>query len=122
MDTFSREIIMKGYSLILAIVFIAVGCAHGNKSGKNGLSHEERFAYAFPNYIDKDESSTVAVVKHRIKKGETLGHISKKYYGTSKKWKTIWMFNFRKYPTPQSLRSGSIIKIPKEVQSAVGKN
>lgn len=47
-----------------------------------------------------------------VQPGDTLGAISKKVYGTSKRWKAILEANKDVVPKPEALRSGVELRIP----------
>jgi len=53
------------------------------------------------------------VVVHTVKKGETLGHIARQYYGKSSEWKRIMGANKDVLPTEKALRPGMKLKIPR---------
>jgi len=60
---------------------------------------------------------TAAPAKTRtyvVQPGDTLGAISKKVYGTSKRWKAILEANKDVVPKPEALRSGIELRIPAE--------
>lgn len=52
--------------------------------------------------------------KYTVQKGDTLQKISKKYYGTTKRWKKIYDNNKAVLKTPNSLRPGQVLDIPTE--------
>jgi nucleoid-associated protein YgaU len=52
--------------------------------------------------------------KYSVVKGDTLQKISKKYYGTTKRWKKIFNANRDVLKTPNSLRPGQALNIPVE--------
>lgn len=54
----------------------------------------------------------VVMKKYTVRKGDTLQKISKKFYGTTKRWREIYEANKRKLKTPHSIYPGQIINIP----------
>ncbi len=49
-----------------------------------------------------------------VQKNDTLQKISQHFYGTTKKWTRIFEANKEKLKTPDKIRPGQVIKIPKE--------
>lgn len=49
---------------------------------------------------------------HTVQPGETLGAISKRYYGTTGRWKAILEANADMLDKPEHLRAGMTLKIP----------
>lgn len=49
-----------------------------------------------------------------VQSGDTLGLISRKLYGTSKRWTTLYELNRDQLPTPGSLQVGQELRISKE--------
>jgi nucleoid-associated protein YgaU len=59
------------------------------------------------------ETESVGVLEtYKVGKNDTLQKISKKYYGTTKKWYKIYEFNKETLKTPDRLYPGQEIKIP----------
>ncbi len=52
-------------------------------------------------------------VMHTVEKGETLGHIARKYYGKSSEWRRILAANTSTLPSEKSLHPGMKLKIPR---------
>jgi len=52
--------------------------------------------------------------EYKIGKNETLQKISQKFYGTTKKWITIYNYNKDVLKGPDKVRVGQVIKIPLE--------
>lgn len=52
-------------------------------------------------------------VIHTVQKGETLGHISRKYYGKSSEWRRILKANRDQLPTEKALRPGMKLRVPR---------
>ena len=50
---------------------------------------------------------------YTVKKGDTLGDISSKVYGTSKRWKPIYEANKDILKDPNHLKPGQVLRIPK---------
>jgi nucleoid-associated protein YgaU len=53
-------------------------------------------------------------VNYKVQKNDTLQKISMKYFGTTKKWKKIFNANTDILKSPDKLRPGMTIRIPKE--------
>jgi len=49
---------------------------------------------------------------YTVKKGETLWSISRKFYGTGKKWRSIYEANKNVIANPSKVRAGITLKIP----------
>lgn len=49
---------------------------------------------------------------HTVQPGETLGAISKRYYGTTTRWKDILAANANQLDKPEKLRAGMTLTIP----------
>jgi len=62
--------------------------------------------------VEKVETS-VELSDYKVQKGETLQKISSKLYGTTKKWKKIYDLNKDTLKSPDKLRPGMVIKVPK---------
>lgn len=58
-------------------------------------------------------ASTGGVAVHTVKKGETLGHIARQYYGKSSEWRRILKANKDVLPTETALRPGMKLKVPR---------
>ena len=50
---------------------------------------------------------------YKVQKGETLQKISKKLYGTTKQWKKLYDLNKNVLKSPDKIRPGMTIKIPR---------
>jgi len=50
---------------------------------------------------------------YKVQKGETLQKISMKLFGTTKKWKKLYDLNKDILKSPDKLRPGMVIKVPK---------
>ncbi|HOX09279.1 MAG TPA: LysM peptidoglycan-binding domain-containing protein [Candidatus Omnitrophota bacterium] len=53
-------------------------------------------------------------VNYKVQKNDTLQKISMKYFGTTKKWKKIFDANTDTLRSPDKLKPGMTIRIPKE--------
>lgn len=49
---------------------------------------------------------------YKVRKGDTLQKISKKFYGTTKKWPMLYKENRKVIKIPDKLRIGDILRIP----------
>ena len=59
-------------------------------------------------------SKVLTIEKYTVKKGDTLQKISKKFYGTSKRWQEIYDANRKILKAPDSIFPGQVIEIPLE--------
>ena len=55
-----------------------------------------------------------AFEQYTVQKGDTLQKISKKFFGTTKKWPKIFAANKETLSSPNKLRPGQVINIPTE--------
>lgn len=60
------------------------------------------------------EVKAVAFEKYTVQKNDTLQKISKKFYGTTKKWKKIFDANQGVLKSPNKVYPGQVINIPTE--------
>lgn len=58
-------------------------------------------------------TSKEELVNYKVQKGETLQKISQKLYGTTKKWKKLYDINKDVLKSPDKIRPGMTIKVPK---------
>lgn len=58
-------------------------------------------------------ASPTGTVMHTVGKGETLGHIARKYYGKSSEWRRILAANKTTLPSEKALQPGMKLKIPR---------
>lgn len=66
-------------------------------------------------YEDEEEDEEqVKFITYKVKKGDTLQKISKKVYGTTKKWQKIYNFNKGTLKNPNKIYPGQKILIPQE--------
>ncbi|MCK4994344.1 MAG: LysM peptidoglycan-binding domain-containing protein [Candidatus Omnitrophica bacterium] len=56
----------------------------------------------------------VKSISYKVKKGDTLQKISKKVYGTSKRWQEIFEFNKGSLKNPNKIYPGQTILIPQD--------
>jgi nucleoid-associated protein YgaU len=79
---------------------------------------EEPAAEGNKGYITKSETPEIAesanTQKYTVQRGDTLQKISKKFYGTSKRWKKIYNANKGVLKTANSIRPGQVINVPTE--------
>ncbi len=69
-------------------------------------------------YITERTSNEIAapaaVERYTVQKGDTLQKISKKFYGTTKKWMKIYQANQNVLKAPDKVYPGQVISIPLE--------
>jgi nucleoid-associated protein YgaU len=68
-------------------------------------------------YITQSEIPEVASARYEtytVQKGDTLQKISKKYYGTTKKWTKIYEANKDTMTGPDKIYPGKVLNIPTE--------
>lgn len=58
------------------------------------------------------EIGAVSLEKYTVQKGDTLQKISKKFYGTTKKWNKIYEANKDTLKAPDKIRVGQVLNIP----------
>jgi len=66
-------------------------------------------------YITQSESPAIqapTMEQYKVKKGDTLQKISKKFYGTSKKWTKIYNANKDVLKAPDRVYPGQVINVP----------
>jgi nucleoid-associated protein YgaU len=63
--------------------------------------------------VGPGETTTVITMKeYTVRKGDTLQKISKKFYGTTRKWQKIYQANRNVLKAPDRLYPGQVIQIP----------
>jgi len=62
--------------------------------------------------LPKEESASPSYTEYKVQKDDTLGKISKKFYGTANKWQKIYDFNKDKLKNPNKIYPGQKLKIP----------
>lgn len=78
-------------------------------------SLEGNLGYITRSKIPEVASPTeVLLQKYTVQKGDTLQKISKQFYGTTKKWTTIYQLNQDILKSPDKLYPGQVINIPIE--------
>ncbi|KPK39610.1 MAG: hypothetical protein AMJ78_08260 [Omnitrophica WOR_2 bacterium SM23_29] len=55
-----------------------------------------------------------AYTTYKVQKGDTLQKISTKFYGTTKKWRKIFLANQDKLKSPDKVYPGQMLRIPQE--------
>jgi nucleoid-associated protein YgaU len=64
--------------------------------------------------IEKARQSAAFIAEHTVKPGDTLGHISKKYYGSAYHYPLIYEANKEVIgDDPDLIIDGTVLKIPK---------
>jgi len=66
------------------------------------------------NVVEEAGTTAVSFEKYTVKKGDTLQKISKKFYGTSKKWMRIYNANKANLGGPNKIYPGQTLNIPIE--------
>jgi len=61
---------------------------------------------------DEKPAARMRLVRHTVRPGETLGAISKKYHGTTSRWREILEHNRDTVRDPRRLRPGMVLVIP----------
>lgn len=61
---------------------------------------------------EEADTEAVSFEKYTVSKGDTLQKISKKFYGTTKKWNKIFEANMDTLKAPDRIRPGQILNIP----------
>ena len=61
----------------------------------------------------EDPDTAYRPVVHMVEKGETLGVISQRYYGTHRRWLDILEANEDILQLPESLKPGMVLVIPR---------
>ncbi|MEK6728182.1 MAG: LysM peptidoglycan-binding domain-containing protein [Candidatus Omnitrophota bacterium] len=64
--------------------------------------------------VAPEVAEPAAVEKYTVQKGDTLQKISKKFYGTTKKWNKIYELNKDTLKAPDKIRPGQVLNIPTE--------
>ncbi len=67
--------------------------------------------------VSPEIAEPYATEKYTVQKGDTLQKISKKYYGTTKKWKRIYEANKDTMKGPNKIYRGQVINVPVEKES-----
>jgi len=65
---------------------------------------------------EKEEKAAPSYTRYTVKKGDTLGEISSKVYGTSKAWHRIYEANRDSLKDPNHLKPGQVLRIPPSEQ------
>ena len=70
--------------------------------------------------VAEPEEATMTVIKnYTVKKGDTLQTISRKFYGTTKRWNEIYESNRKILKSPHSIYPGQVIEVPIEEVSGI---
>jgi len=68
----------------------------------------------------KKSVPVVTVEKYTVQKGDTLQKISKKFYGTTKKWQKIYAANQDTLKGPNKIYPGQTIDVPLDPEASQG--
>lgn len=79
--------------------------------GNRGYISDTRMAGATDEGV---EEYITKVEKYTVQKGDTLQKISQKFYGTTKKWNSIFEYNKNLLKAPDKIYPGQVIDIPLE--------
>ena len=82
-------------------------------------SYSEEYSAPERNYGNVNETSMpevveISVVEYKIEKDDTLQKISKKFYGTVKRWNEIYEANKDVLKDPNHIKPGKTIRIPQK--------
>lgn len=101
---------------------IKSGSPYEKKAPRTRVAPEPRIqedyssTYTPQPYVPRIESTEpvaeVASQKYTVQKGDTLQKISQKFYGTTKKWYSIYKANQDTLKSPNSIYPGQVINIP----------
>lgn len=80
---------------------------YSSSSGNKGMVIEQVI-------IHQEPQEDVVLVDYTILEGDTLQKISKKVYGTYKRWYDIYEINRDLLPNPDRIKPGKIIRIPQK--------
>ena len=91
------------------------------KKTQRSFSSEERsyyFGHPVPSSrekaeLEKPSPPAPSYTTYTVKKGDTLGDISSKVYGTSRLWKHIYEANKDVLKDPNHVREGQVLRIPR---------
>lgn len=78
---------------------------------------EDRELWGNRGFVSEDyvpEASKPTMERYTVQKGDTLQKISKKFYGTTKKWAKIYEANKDMLKGPNKIYPGQVISIPVE--------
>lgn len=76
---------------------------------------EDREVQGNRGYLTQSETPEIAepqIVKYKVEIGDTLQKISKKFYGTTKKWTKIYDANKGALSAPNKIYPGQVINVP----------
>ncbi len=95
--------------------------------GKAGEETEDKAIWGNRGYLTESATPEIAepaaaanVEKYTVGKGDTLQKISKKFYGTTKKWNKIFEASKDKLKAPNKIYPGQVIEIPVESSAVLG--
>lgn len=66
-----------------------------------------------PSVTEEPVAKEASYGTYTVQKGETLGEISAKVYGTSRKWKKIFEANQDVLKNPNRIKAGQVLRIPR---------
>ncbi|MCX5701405.1 MAG: LysM peptidoglycan-binding domain-containing protein [Candidatus Omnitrophica bacterium] len=90
---------------------------------------EEQDVWGNRGYVTKSEALEITepevagrFVQYTVQKGDTLQKISKKMYGTTKKWNTIYEANTNTLKGPNKIYTGQVLNIPQQGMMEIPEN
>jgi nucleoid-associated protein YgaU len=125
----SAEELSKQRKLTRTTRIVEIEMGSQAKVGKSTTEKTYRSTYTPPARIQEDYTSSYtppviprierteevqsqAVEKYTVKEGDTLQKISQKFYGTTKKWYSIYKANQETLKGPNKIFPGQVINIP----------
>ena len=104
------------------VVEIELGKSHKSKKAKTVGTPASRLEEETTAPAMTEEVSSGEMQQYTVGKSDTLQKISKKFYGTTKKWYKIYKANKDTLSGPDKIYPGQVINVPVEsgVESAAG--
>jgi len=82
---------------------------------------DEPFVYPYepepvPEVVEEVEEIVMpeVYVRYTVRRGDSLWSIADSFYGEPLRWKEIWKANHDQLPTPDALKVGMVLIIPKD--------
>lgn len=64
--------------------------------------------------VEEEKPAEPTMVQYKVQKDDTLQKISKRFFGTTKKWYKIYQMNKDRINNPDRIKPGLVLDIPKE--------